>query len=121
VAPETVDASLHPPPSHRRSEVTLHDQLETNRERVQRRAHTRQDQDDREQLTGVVEGLDLSEPDRGDRGDRLVQGVQRSESERHVAERSQGEDTSQRNEADHDMATSSHHVQAYRWPNVPIG
>ena len=114
VVAHRLDLLVHPAPLHGRSEVALDDELETDRERVQGRAHAGQDQHDREQLPGVVERLHLSEPDRRDRRDRLVQGVHHAEPEDDVAHGAHHHDPGQDEEADEDVANPPHRAQRTR-------
>ena len=114
VVAQPIDALVHPSPLHDRSEVALDDELQPDRQCVQRRAHAGQDQDDREHLARAVQRLDLPEAHRRDRRDRLVGGVQHAEAEQHVPDGAHHDDADQREDADHDVAHPPHRAQRTR-------
>ena len=66
--------------------MTLHQRFQYHAKGVQRRAHPHDDQRDREDLPRHAQRMDLAEPDRGNRRDRLVDGVEQAESEHEVAD-----------------------------------
>ena len=112
---QPIDALVHPSPLHDRSEVALDDQLQPDRQCVQRRAHAGQDQDDREHLTRAVQRLDLPEADRRDRGDRLVGGVQHAEAEQHVPDGAHHDDAGEDREAEREVARGRRISGLFEW------
>ena len=64
--------------------------------------------DDAPVIRSGREGLDLLEPDRRDRGDRLVHGVERSEAQDDVADRATDEDGDQQEDGEFQPAPMAH-------------
>jgi hypothetical protein len=65
--------------------VPLDEPFEEDPERVQRGSHTHEDQRDGEEHAHRGQRVNLAETYRRDRRDRLVQGVDKSEPEDHIA------------------------------------
>ena len=65
--------------------MALDEPFEDDPERVQRGSHTHEDQRDREQLAHRGQRVNLAETYRRDRLDRLVQRIDKSEPEDHIA------------------------------------
>src|ERR1035437_4982239 len=86
VSGHPADLAIHPPPLHALAQVSLDERFEQDTKGVQRGSDTQQDEHDGEQLARCRQGVDLTEADSGDRGDRLVHRVENSEPEDHVAD-----------------------------------
>ena len=80
------DVSLHPAPPDELSHVSLDEHLEHGRERVQRRAHTQEDECDCETLASRAERMRRVEPDGRDGDHRLIDGVDEIEPEQQIAD-----------------------------------
>ena len=92
-------------------ESALDEGLDEHAEAVQRRADPDEDEDDGEDDPGGREGLDLLEPDRRDRGDRLVHGVERSEAQDDVADRATDENADQQEDGKFQPAPVAHEMK----------
>src|SRR5262249_45038200 len=80
------DVAFHPAPFDVTAQMTFHQRLEHDAERVQRGTGPGQDQPDREDLPGCVERVDLAETDGSDCRDRLVDRVECAEPQDRVAD-----------------------------------
>ena len=99
------DLLVHPSPVHGRAEVAFDEQLQRDRQRVERGPDAGEDEHDREDLARTVERLDLAEPDRRHRRHRLVERRRATPNpSTHVADGAEDDDTGQRHEPEHDMA-----------------
>ncbi len=80
------DSPVHPSPPDDFSKLSIDDHLHAQGERVQHGADTDGDQRDREDLLCGIELSDLTESDRGDRRERLVQRIDQRQPEDQVAD-----------------------------------
>src|SRR5665811_1732529 len=78
VSGHLADLAIHPPPLHALAQVSLDERFEQDTKGVQRGSDTQQDEHDGEYLARCRQGVDLTEADSGDRGDRLVHRVENS-------------------------------------------
>jgi len=79
------DRAVHALPPQVGTEVALDETLQHRAEGVERGSDPDEDQGDGEDLAGRAEWSDLAKTDRRHRGDRLVDGVENTEAEHHVA------------------------------------
>ena len=82
MAAQPIDLLLHAPPPNLVIEPALEEQLYENAQDVESRAHTEQDQQDREQPVVGGHRADLAVSDRRDRDDGLVEGLLHSKPSR---------------------------------------